>query len=149
MIQIQISDSLDEDALAATADTQLFEQAAQQTLIHEKLAYDADLTLVLTDDDQVHSLNRQFRQVDAPTDVLSFPAGDIDPDTGNQYLGDIIISIPRALAQAEAESHSNEDELRLLVVHGVLHLLGYDHADDQEQLLMWAAQAEILARLKN
>ena len=149
MIQIQINDSLDGEALAATADLQLFEQAAHQTLTHEKLAYDADVTLVLTDDAQVHELNRQFRQVDAPTDVLSFPAGEVDPDTGNQYLGDIIISVPRALAQAEAESHSAADELRLLVVHGVLHLLGYDHADEREQSLMWAAQTEILARLKN
>ena len=149
MIQIQINDSLDGEALAATADLQLFEQAAHQTLTHEKLAYDADVTLVLTDDAQVHELNRQFRQVDAPTDVLSFPAGEVDPDTGNQYLGDIIISVPRALAQAEAEGHSAVDELRLLVVHGVLHLLGYDHADEREQSLMWAAQTEILARLKN
>jgi probable rRNA maturation factor len=146
MINFQISKALNDFPPAASLDRELCKTAALQALRFANLEQGAELTLVLTDDDQVHALNRQFREVDAPTDVLSFPAGDVDPDTGRLYLGDVIISLPRALAQAEV--HSLEDELRLLIVHGVLHLLGYDHADEQEQAAMWAAQAEILARLQ-
>ena len=82
-----------------------------------------------------------------PTDVLSFPASETDPDTGASYIGDILISIPRAQAQADAAGHPLEAEVQLLVVHGVLHLLGYDHADAEEKALMWKAQAEILTGL--
>lgn len=147
MINLQIAETLTDFSPAASAKQELCETAAQEALRFANLEQKAELTLVLTDDEQVHALNRQFRDVDAPTDVLSFPAGDVDPDTGNLYLGDIIISLPRALAQAQAEGHPFDDELRLLVVHGVLHLLGYDHADEHEQAEMWAAQAEILACL--
>jgi probable rRNA maturation factor len=148
MINFQISKALNDFPPAASVNKQLCENAAQQALRFANLEQEAELTLVLTGDDQVHALNRQFRDVDAPTDVLSFPAGDVDPDTGRLYLGDVIISLPRAQAQAQAEGHSLEDELRLLVVHGALHLLGYDHADEQEQVAMWAAQMKILACLK-
>ncbi len=134
-------------AAALLSNEALFEAAAQRTLDFANLGQPAELTLVLTEDSEVHTLNRQYREVDAPTDVLSFPAGETDPDTGNLYLGDIVISLPRAQAQAAAEGHSLEDELRLLVVHGVLHLLGYDHADDAEKAAMWAAQGEILRNL--
>jgi probable rRNA maturation factor len=147
MINLQIAEALIDFSPAASLNQALCENAAQEVLRFANLEQEAELTLVLTDDEQVHALNREYRDVDAPTDVLSFPAGDVDPDTGNLYLGDIIISLPRALAQAQAEGHSFEDELRLLVVHGVLHLLGYDHADEQAQAAMWAAQAQILARL--
>ncbi len=79
-----------------------------------------------------------------PTDVLSFPASETDPETGTSYLGDILVSIPRAEAQAQAAGHPLEAEVQLLVVHGVLHLLGYDHANPEEKSRMWAAQAEVL-----
>jgi probable rRNA maturation factor len=147
MINFQISKTLNEFPPAASVNKQLYEKAAQEAMQFTNLEPEAELTLVLTGDAQVHALNRQFREVDAPTDVLSFPVGDVDPETGRLYLGDVIISLPRAQAQAQAEGHSLEDELRLLVVHGVLHLLGYDHADEQEQAVMWAAQTEILTRL--
>jgi probable rRNA maturation factor len=147
MINFQITESV-LDLLHAAFDSQaLCETAAEQALRFANLEQPAELTLVLTGDEQVHELNRQFRQVDAPTDVLSFPAGDVDPDTGNLYLGDIVISLPRALAQSQDAGNPLEAELRLLVVHGVLHLLGYDHADEEEQAAMWAAQSEILSRL--
>jgi probable rRNA maturation factor len=93
-------------------------------------------------------LNRQYLGVDAPTDVLSFPVGEVDPESEALYLGDILISYPQALAQAEAAGHPVQAELQLLVVHGTLHLLGYDHAEEDEKTLMWKAQDEILARLE-
>lgn len=123
----------------------LLEQAALAALTHQSA--DGDLTLVLTDDEQLHRLNRDFLGVDAPTDVLSFPASETDPETGARYLGDILLSIPRAGAQARAAGHPLEDEARLLVVHGVLHLLGHDHAEADEKAKMWKAQAEIMDRL--
>ena len=81
------------------------------------------------------------------TDVLSFPSDEVDPETGSQYLGDIIISIPRAAQQAQVGGHSLEAEVQLLVVHGTLHLLGHDHAEAEEKARMWAAQAEVMGRL--
>ena len=107
----------------------------------------ADMTIVLTDDAQLHELNREYLGVDAPTDVLSFPASEMDPETGVAYLGDILISIPRATQQAQAAGHPVEAEVQLLVVHGTLHLLGYDHAEADEKAKMWEAQAEVMSRL--
>ena len=108
---------------------------------------DGDITLVLTGDSQLHELNRDYLGVDAPTDVLSFPASETDPDTGTPYLGDILLSLPRADKQARAAGHPLADEAQLLVVHGVLHLLGHDHGTAREKAKMWKAQAEILERL--
>ncbi len=107
----------------------------------------ADITIVLTDDRQLHELNLDYLGVDAPTDVLSFPASEMDPETGTTYLGDIILSIPRAIAQAQAGGHPVEAEAQLLVVHGTLHLLGYDHATDEEKAVMWGEQAKVLEKL--
>lgn len=84
------------------------------------------LTLVLAGDDAVRRLNRTFRGKDKPTDVLSFPLGETGPD-GKHYLGDIVIAVPVAGRQARAKGHSLDRELRLLAIHGYLHLLGYDH----------------------
>jgi len=126
----------------------LLERAARYTLeiiAPEKI--DADITIVLTDDRQLHELNKEFLGIDSPTDVLSFPASETDPETGSVYLGDILISIPRAANQAEVAGHSLEAETQLLVVHGVLHLLGYDHASDEEKTVMWNEQAKVLERL--
>ncbi len=125
----------------------LLEGAARSTLDFESAPADADITIVLTDDAQLHELNREYLGVDAPTDVLSFPASESDPETGAAYLGDILISIPRAALQAQAAGHNVEEEVQLLVVHGTLHLLGHDHAGAEEKARMWAAQAEVLARL--
>ena len=110
-------------------------------------APDADLTLVLTGDEQIQALNRDFLGIDAPTDVLSFPADEPDPETGRQYLGDVVFSLPRATEQAAQRGHAVQAELQLLVVHGVLHLLGHDHAEPEEKERMWVAQAEALTRL--
>lgn len=129
-------------------DAALLERAARLTL--ETCAptqADAELTIVLTDDRQLHELNLDYLGVDAPTDVLSFPASESDPETGSAYLGDILISIPRTMQQAQAAGHPVESEAQLLVVHGVLHLLGHDHADEGEKSIMWAEQAKVLERL--
>jgi probable rRNA maturation factor len=137
------------------SDVALLEHAARLTLDKTAPLSDginfvpanADMTIVLTDDSQLHELNREYLGVDAPTDVLSFPAFESDPETGTPYLGDILISIPRAKKQAEAAGHSVEDEVQLLVVHGTLHLLGHDHAEAEEKARMWKAQAEVMSEL--
>lgn len=124
----------------------LLESAASTTLELADQA-DADLTLVLTGDKQVQALNRDFLGSDYPTDVLSFPAEETDPDTGRTYLGDVVISLPRAGEQAQSRGHAVEAEVQLLVVHGVLHLLGHDHAEKTGKIRMWALQAKALANL--
>jgi probable rRNA maturation factor len=125
----------------------LLERAAHTALAHESESTDHDLSIVLTDNARLHELNLNYLGVDSPTDVLSFPASETDPETGARYLGDILISIPRAQAQAEAAGHPLESEVQLLVVHGVLHLLGHDHGEPEEKERMWKAQAEILESL--
>ncbi len=128
-------------------ETLVLENAAQVALHHQSVADNAALSIVITDDQHLHQLNKQFRHVDAPTDVLSFPAGHVDPENGTLYLGDILISFLRAESQASAADHSIMEELQLLVVHGILHLLGHDHAAVDEKETMWLAQAEILEHL--
>ena len=125
----------------------LLERAARFTLELESAPADADITIVLTDDAQLHELNREYLGVDAPTDVLSFPASEPDPETGARYIGDILISVPYAAKGAKTAGHPLESELQLLVVHGVLHLLGHDHARPKEKAKMWKAQHEILTQL--
>ena len=125
----------------------LLEGAARAALEHESESLDVDLSIILTDDARLHELNLNYLGVDASTDVLSFPASETDPETGARYIGDILISVPRAQAQAGAAGHPLEAELQLLVVHGVLHLLGHDHARAKEKARMWKAQAEVLQSL--
>ena len=122
----------------------LLERAANAALIHESEPLNSELSIVLTDEARLQQLNRDYLGIDAPTDVLSFPASETDPETGTRYIGDILISMPRAQAQAEAAGHPLEWEVQLLVVHGILHLLGHDHAEPEEKARMWKAQAEIL-----
>lgn len=116
--------------------------AARACLRHQAVAPPADLTIVVAGDALLRQLNRDFLGLDAPTDVLSFPT-----EMMRSYLGDIAISLPRARAQAAAAGHSVEAELQLLVVHGVLHLLGHDHARRGATAAMWAAQEEVLKGL--
>ncbi len=146
MIFFHIDDSLQLDDPQTTAVAWL-ERAAQQTLLFAKIAPEAELSLVLSNDARLRDLNNQFLNIDEPTDVLSFPSDETDPDSAAPYLGDVIISYERANLQSQAAGHSIKDELELLVVHGVLHLIGYDHADPEEQQAMWAVQSEILEQL--
>jgi probable rRNA maturation factor len=122
-------------------------RAAKAALEHQSQSPDSDLTIVLTDDAQLKELNRDHLGIDAPTDVLSFPASESDPETGARYIGDILISMPYAARSAEKAGHGLEAEVQLLVIHGVLHLFGHDHAETQEKARMWKAQAEILESL--
>jgi probable rRNA maturation factor len=124
---------------------ELIERAAQAALAHESA--EGDISVVLADNPRLRELNREYLGIDAPTDVLSFPASETNPETGAHYLGDILISVPRAEEQAQSAGHALEAEVQLLVVHGVLHLLGYDHAEAKEKAKMWKAQAEILGSL--
>lgn len=104
------------------------------------------VTLLLTDDTRMRQLNQDFRGKNKPTDVLSFPAGDSSPAIRDMlpYLGDIAISMPVARNQARASGHTLIAELQLLAVHGVLHLLGYDHVLPEDKVRMWSAQEEML-----
>ena len=135
----------------------LIERAARAALKHQQASTKTNLSIVLTDNRRLRKLNRDYLGIDAPTDVLSFPASEadgsetdgseIDPETGARYLGDILISIPYARKSAKQTGHSLEAEVQLLVVHGVLHLLGHDHARPREKTRMWKAQREILESL--
>ena len=125
----------------------VLERAAHAALEHESESLESELSIVLTDDARLQDLNREYLGINASTDVLSFPASETDPETGTRYIGDILISIPRAQSQADAAGHALESEVQLLVVHGVLHLLGHDHAEPEEKRRMWKAQAEILESL--
>jgi probable rRNA maturation factor len=130
----------------------LVRRAALAVLADQGVAGQGELSVVITDDDEVHDLNRRFRGVDAPTDVLAFGTEDGDttfvtaPDAPF-LLGDVIISCPRAQEQAAEAGHALAAEIQLLVVHGVLHLLGYDHSQPGEKTSMWARQNDILRTL--
>ncbi|BAS28475.1 rRNA maturation RNase YbeY [Limnochorda pilosa] len=111
---------------------------------------DTELSLAVMDAGEVHSLNRRYRQVDAPTDVLSFPLLETQPghplpaDEVPLALGDVVLSLEHVYRQAEAYGHSPQREAAFLAVHGLLHLLGYDHASPGEEARMFALQEEIL-----
>ena len=126
-----------------------------------KCPYECSVYVLLTNNSQIKEINISKRQIDAPTDVLSFPMlefdtpgvfdegltdepGIFDPDTGELILGDIVISVDKVYEQAESYNHSTTRELAFLVAHSMLHLSGYDHIDDGERLLMEELQEKIL-----
>ena len=108
----------------------------------------SEIGLKITDDANLQQFNLQYMGIDSPTDVLSFPVSFENPDTGNPYLGDILISYPTAVQQAEAAGHPPAEEITLLLVHGILHLLGYDHTTPAEKEMMWSLQDAILTKLE-
>jgi len=136
---------------ARKVDAELLRRVTAETLRREGVEGGMALSVVITDDEAMRELNRQFRHVDAPTDVLAFGSGEegdfVTAPEEPAYLGDVIISYPRAVAQAEEYGHSVDRELALLTVHGLLHLLGYDHVAEAERTEMWARQNEILESL--
>lgn len=117
------------------------------TLKLEGVSVESDITILVDDDQRIQTLNREYLAIDSPTDVLAFPAGFTDPDTGQENLGDVIISYPQAKRNAEKRGHPVESEIQLLVVHGILHLLGYDHLDQGDKEKMWSAQSQVLSQL--
>ena len=136
-----------DEGLTLPLPVKLLKKAALETVRHEGTLVEADLTIVVSSDETLRQLNLEFMGVDAPTDVLSFPADFLDPDTQRRYLGDVVISLPRAQAQAPENRQSVQDELLLLAVHGILHLLGHDHREPEEKERMWAAQSDVLSHL--
>ncbi len=128
-------------------DMEDLEMYARRTLEAEGVPA-GELTIVITDAERVRELNRSYRHVDATTDVLAFPMqeGETVPEEDVPYLGDVIIAYPVAKQQAREYGHSVQEELRLLAVHGILHLLGYDHATAEEEARMWARQDAILGK---
>ena len=128
-------------------------EAVTQVLNAHDVIDGSGLTIVVTTDEDVAALNLDFRGIDSPTDILSFPADDLPDeliealDDEPPYLGDLIIAYPYASAQAAREGHELDDSLVLLVVHGSLHLLGYDHGTLDERATMWSAQEAALRDL--
>ena len=119
----------------------------------EQFQGDAEVNITFTDDEKIREMNNQFRHIDASTDVLSFPLGengeyDIDEDNGCKILGDIVISMERAMEQAELYGHSLQREVAYLTVHSMLHLLGYDHeASGLEAVRMREKEEAVLIQL--
>ena len=136
----------------------------EAALDYEKCPYEAQVYVLLTDNEEIHQINREHRQIDRPTDVLSFPmlsyekAGDFsfleeeseddfNPDTGEVMLGDIIISVDKVLEQAQSYGHSPKREFAFLIVHSMLHLFGYDHIDPKDAAIMEPKQKQILEEM--
>ncbi len=109
---------------------------------------DNDITIVLSDDETLQDINKTYLGHDFPTDVLSFEAKEVNPESGTDYLGDIIISVDRAIEQSANNKVSLMEELSTLIVHGILHLYGYDHADPVSEVDMFKLQGEILGLSK-
>ena len=135
------------------------------TIEREAFPYEAEINLTLVDEETIREINREYREIDQATDVLSFPmlsyeeAGDFshleeeeadnfNPDTGEILLGDIIICVPKVYAQAEEYGHEVQREFAFLIVHSMLHLFGYDHMEPEEAAYMENKQREILNEMK-
>lgn len=125
--------------------------------------FESEVSVTITDDDGIHEMNKEFRGIDSPTDVLSFPLiqfdiskpyseyekniDDLNPDTGDIMLGDIVLNINRIKLQAKDFGHSVEREYSFLICHSMLHLLGYDHIEEEDRLKMEDKQTKIMERL--
>lgn len=141
----------------------LAKEVAEAAIDYVECPYEAEVNLLLTMNEQIHQMNQEFRGIDRPTDVLSFPmvdyenAGDFEfledcdeyfhPESGELMLGDIVISKEKVLSQAEEYGHSPKREYAFLVAHSMLHLSGYDHIEDDEREQMEQMQREILEKL--
>lgn len=143
--------------------TELANRVAHKILETEQCPYEISVNLVITDNEEIREVNAQFRNINAPTDVLSFPMIPFptpadysiiedqdeyfDLDTDELLLGDVMISVDRVYSQAEEYGHSTEREFSFLFAHSMLHLLGYDHMESEEAEVMEKKQAEALAAL--
>lgn len=143
---------------------ELAEKVINAALDYVNCPYEAEVNLLLTMNDEIQEMNRNFRSIDRSTDVLSFPmidyeeAGNFDfledvmdafhPESGELMLGDIVISKEKVIAQAEEYGHSIEREYAFLIAHSMLHLFGYDHMEEDERIIMEQKQKEILKNLQ-
>lgn len=142
----------------------LAEKVIRQALDHEQFPYEAEISLTLVNNEMIREINREMREIDAPTDVLSFPMlhyeapadfsqiersweETVNPDTDEVMLGDIVLSLDKVRAQAEEYGHSEKREYAFLIVHSMLHLMGYDHMEPCEAAEMEDRQREILEML--
>ena len=142
---------------------EIIRDVVEESLDYLSCPYEAEVNVLLTDNEGIHQINLDTRGIDAPTDVLSFPMDDFEepgdfsrleeqpedyfnPDTGELMLGDIVISVDKVMEQAEKYGHSQTRELAFLVAHSMLHLSGYDHMEEEERLQMEQMQREILER---
>lgn len=142
---------------------EIIREVAAASLDYEKCPYESEVSVILTDNESIRSINMEHRQIDSPTDVLSFPMVDYEtpsdfghveeavedyfnPETGELMLGDIVISVDKVEEQAEKYGHSQTRELAFLVAHSMLHLCGYDHMEENQRLAMEKRQKEILER---
>lgn len=134
----------------------LIKEVVSRVLEEEKVLSEVDVYITLTNNEEIHKINKEYRDVDRPTDVLSFPMYERDEIAGlkndtddeiEKILGDIIVSIEKVREQAEEYGHSFERELAYLVTHGMLHLLGYDHMIEEEKEVMRKREEEILETL--
>lgn len=142
----------------------LIEKVVEEALDAEGCPYEIELNIILTDNKEIQAINKEYREVDAPTDVLSFPlvaysspsdfshleeAADdyFNPETGELLLGDIILSVEKVMGQAVEYGHSEERELGFLIAHSMLHLFGYDHMEEDERTVMEEKQKIILGSL--
>jgi len=157
-IDIQVDDSISAQFESSGIDLAGIAIAVKATLRRHALD-EGVVSVLITDDVQMQTFNRDYRGVDAPTDVLSFPQQAEPASTGDvampaelaqalsRQLGDLVVALPYTQRQAQRYGTSIDSEMRLLSVHGTLHLLGYDHATPQEKAVMWRVQDEILAEL--
>lgn len=141
----------------------LAEEVTEAVLDYENCPYESQVEILLTDNEEIHKLNKEFREIDRPTDVLSFPMVDyekpgefdfleeedqyFDPDTGELMLGNIVISKEKVVEQAGEYGHSVKREYAFLIAHSMLHLLGYDHMEEEERMTMEEKQREILSQI--
>ena len=135
------------------------QKVIEQVLIAREVSADVELSLVIAGQEKVQELNRSYRGIDEPTDVLAFfmttegeheaePSPFIAPPDGIRHLGEVIISYPQAVIQAKEHKHSLKRELAILVIHGVLHLLGYDHEEPEQEEGMRAREREMLEHIE-
>ena len=142
----------------------IIKSVINESIDYEKCPYEAEVNVILTDNKEIHQINKEHRAVDSPTDVLSFPMVDYEnpsdfegiedkaedyfnPDTGELMLGDIVISVEKVIEQAQQYGHSIKRELAFLVAHSMMHLFGYDHMVPAEAAIMEAKQNEVLNNL--
>lgn len=152
-MKIYIDYNNEQDKLSPPEDFErLIEDCARAALEEEDISDDAEVSVTLVDNARIRELNREFREIDKETDVLSFPMGDedgfdVDPGTNAILLGDIVISVEKAKAQSEEYGHSFKREMAFLLTHSLFHLLGYDHMTPEEEKEMFAKQEKVLQRL--
>ena len=130
----------------------LVRRCCNAVLRQENFEGSAEISVTFVNNEQIHKLNLEHRNIDRDTDVLSFPLGengvyDINHDTGAKMLGDIVISIEKAFAQAEEYGHPLQREIAFLTVHSLLHLLGYDHMTDNDKTVMRAMEEKIMKKV--